>query len=96
MKLVEQRDTLLFQVNTGVDEINEFLSYLEGPKFQNGEDWVRTWEVTKFLRLLRADIGPSPEDFSSHLLKFTKVLGGEVYEQFASLQEFQAHGGFST
>jgi len=56
MRLAEQRDVLVKAENSIIDDIQTSLEYLSSNKFQNGEDWIRTWEVENILRNIRSKV----------------------------------------
>jgi len=56
MKLHEQRNHLAETQSDALDFIQTSLEYLSSSKFQNGENWIRTWEVQNMLLNIRTKL----------------------------------------
>ena len=62
MKLYEQRTNLVNTHQEIVEDIQNALEYLSSPKFENGEDWVRTGEIQTLLIGMRNKLALSMDE----------------------------------
>jgi len=62
MKLHEQRNLLVNTQEEILEDIQSNLEFLNSPKFQNGEDWIRTGEVQAMLACIRSKLQQALEE----------------------------------